>query len=214
LRGLHGARTAPDARDFGPASEACLGLAEIAAQLEARRRRLAAVSELDDPLALFDDLASAALRGARRRVGGTLVEPEFRTLSPSDFGFHNALRRAGRLVFFDFEYFGWDDPVKAVADFLWHPAMSLGSAARERFRTGAGAIYAADPAFEQRLAAFLPLYGLRWSLIVLNEFLPERWARRVAAGTTDDHMTVKIRQREKATALLAEVRSMLADATS
>ena len=34
-----------------------------------------------------------------------------RTLSPSDFGFHNALLRGGReWVFLDFEYFGWDDP--------------------------------------------------------------------------------------------------------
>ncbi|MDP6621424.1 MAG: aminoglycoside phosphotransferase family protein, partial [Alphaproteobacteria bacterium] len=56
-----------------------------------------------------------------------------RTLSPSDFGFHNALRRPnGRLAFLDFEYFGWDDPVKMVADFLWHPGMELGPGLKSR----------------------------------------------------------------------------------
>ena len=49
---------------------------------------------------------------------------EQRTLSPSDFGFHNALRRPdGRVVFLDLEYFGWDDPAKMISDFLLHPAL-------------------------------------------------------------------------------------------
>ena len=40
-----------------------------------------------------------------------------RALSPSDFGLHNALRgQDGQLRFVDFEYFGWDDPVKLVSD--------------------------------------------------------------------------------------------------
>ena len=49
-----------------------------------------------------------------------------RTLSPSDFGFHNTLRRPdGELAFLDFEYFGWDDPAKTITDFLLHPGMQL-----------------------------------------------------------------------------------------
>ena len=41
--------------------------------------------------------------------------------SPSDFGFHNALLKDnGKLCFLDFEYFGRDDPVKLMADFIWH----------------------------------------------------------------------------------------------
>ena len=49
-----------------------------------------------------------------------------RTLSPSDFGFHNAIRRSDDvLIFIDFEYFGWDDPAKTISDFLLHPAMQL-----------------------------------------------------------------------------------------
>jgi hypothetical protein len=42
-----------------------------------------------------------------------------RCLSPSDFGFHNALRRQdGTICFLDFEYAGWDDPAKMSGDFF------------------------------------------------------------------------------------------------
>lgn len=42
-------------------------------------------------------------------------------LSPVDFGPHNMImRKNGEPCFIDFEYFGWDDPVKIVANFLTH----------------------------------------------------------------------------------------------
>ena len=62
--------------------------------------------------------------------------PPRRSLSPSDFGFHNALLEAdGRLTFVDFEYFGWDDPVKIVADVMLHPGMGLSADHGRRFAT-------------------------------------------------------------------------------
>ena len=70
------------------------------------------------------------------RSSGTPFEVDLawskRTLSPSDFGFHNAIQREGRLVFLDFEYFGWDDPVKLTADVLLHPGCSLTSPQHRR----------------------------------------------------------------------------------
>ena len=47
-------------------------------------------------------------------------------LSPSDFGFHNALvdERAG-LTFLDFEYAGRDDPAKLVSDFFCQPEIPV-----------------------------------------------------------------------------------------
>jgi len=43
-------------------------------------------------------------------------------LSPSDFGFHNALvDPSGALSFLDFEYAGRDDPAKPVSDFFCQP---------------------------------------------------------------------------------------------
>ena len=56
---------------------------------------------------------------------------------------------------------------------------------RARLRNSAARLYGRDPVFARRLAAYLPLFGLRWVLIMLNEFIPERWRRRVLAGDTE-----------------------------
>lgn len=43
-------------------------------------------------------------------------------ISPSDFGLHNALvDKQNKVWFIDFEYAGWDDPVKAMIDFSAQP---------------------------------------------------------------------------------------------
>ena len=50
------------------------------------------------------------------------VAKEEKSLSPSDFGFHNMLiDKNGRLRFIDFEYAGWDDPAKIICDFFCQP---------------------------------------------------------------------------------------------
>ncbi|MBT3703076.1 MAG: hypothetical protein HOG12_16235 [Alphaproteobacteria bacterium] len=63
----------------------------------------------------------------------------------------------------------------------------------------------ADAAFKARLNALYPLYGLCWCLIILNEFLPDFWARRVAAAGTLDASVVRSRQLQKARRMLAHV---------
>ena len=104
------------------------------------------------------------------------------TLSPSDFGFHNSLERSdGRLCFVDFEYFGRDDPVKLIADFLWHPAMDLKLAQKRYWLSGTLAIFGQDEELRRRFRAAWPLYGLRWALIILNEFRQDGWQKRVHA---------------------------------
>lgn len=48
-----------------------------------------------------------------------VLTPDQYCLSPSDFGFHNALKMPdGSLRFIDFEYAGWDDPAKMIGDFF------------------------------------------------------------------------------------------------
>jgi hypothetical protein len=131
---------------------------------------------------------------------------ETRTLSPSDFGFHNARRRAdGSLVFLDFEYFGWDDPAKLTADILLHPGMVLSAEEDKRFRRGLAGINREDETYGARLSALWPLFGLRWCLILLNEFLPERWLRRAYADGGRDRETARARQLDKAEAMLRRV---------
>ncbi len=210
VRRLHGYRHATEATTLPLASEACLSTAELLQQIAAREGALTAVAPRDPALAEFLDRA----RRERSRVAGAAaccrdheLSPEHRTLSPSDFGFHNALRTGdGRLMFLDFEYFGWDDPVKLTADFMLHPGMALDRTARRRFAAAMTDLYAADRDFSARLGQQLPLYALRWCLIVLNEFLPERQARRAVAGAGAGHRAdAEARQLAKAEAMLAAV---------
>lgn len=217
LTALHALRRASDVQDFPLAAEACLSAAEIERQIRARRARLAEPCADERELAAFLDLsfsplferALARAKAEMEAAGLDFAAPLPRVLQslvPADFGFHNSLRRPdGTLAFLDFDYFGWDDPVKLTADFLLHPGMTLGAAERSRFETAAQLRYGDDPAFGARLDALLPLFGLRWVLILLNEFLPERWQRRVSAGMSLDWGEAKRRQLVRARALLARM---------
>lgn len=130
-----------------------------------------------------------------------------RTLSPSDFGFHNAIRKpSGQVIFLDFEYFGWDDPAKLVSDFLWHPGMQLPSHLKERFRVRVEQVFnIKDEEFVFRLAALYPLYGVCWCLIMLNEFLPEYRYRRALAGHNTSKQVIESEQLARARILLKKV---------
>jgi hypothetical protein len=208
LRRLHGYRLDAAAAGLPLASEACLSGAEVVRQLAVREEKLVAVAPLRGELARLLD----CLREERDRlavpIAGSLADalaPEHRTLSPSDFGFHNAVRRSdGSIVFLDFEYFGWDDPIKLAADFLLHPGMTLDRVARRRFASGMAEMHSADPGFRARLARVLPLYALRWCLILLNAFLPGRQARRAVAGG-GDRAAVEAGQLAKAWTMLRTI---------
>jgi hypothetical protein len=110
-------------------------------------------------------------------------------LSPSDFGFHNSIQsKSGELIFHDFEYLGWDNPVKLISDFSHHAAMNLSIQLEKIWFFGVSEIYGED--LLDRLRASWPLYGLNWCLIILNEFKDDVWNRRCAADER------KLNQRE------------------
>ena len=214
LGAIRDMRREPDAVQQPMAAEACLSGVEIERQLHARLALLRALRherELVDFIdgSLTPELArrKADARDAAAAAGldfAADLPQEWRTLVPADFGFHNSLRRSdGSLAFVDFEYFGWDDPVKLTADILLHPGWPLPPSQRRRFRAAAMRLYGEDPLFGLRLEAYLPLFALRWALILLNEFVPERWQRRVLAGETASWDEAKARQLARARAFLA-----------
>jgi hypothetical protein len=220
---LHAIRYAPGAEKLPLASEACLSGAEIVAQIGRRHERFKLIAQSEPQLGHFlaadfgptSEAIEAWSRAGYKALGWSFDAPigrEQQSLSPSDFGFHNAIRRPeGDLVFVDFEYFGWDDPVKLASDFLQHPGMALSPSQYERFRAGAVGIYGKEAAFAQRLALLYPLYGLRWCMILLNEFLPERWESRRLAGVHVDREAATSAQLEKARHRIAAVRQYMTD---
>lgn len=206
------------AKDLPLASAACLSATDLYDQFHNRLARLRLATPDEIELRGFLDQAllpcfqrawqeaSNGFASMEMDVGQRLTQTQL-ALSPSDFGFHNALRKAdGSLVFVDFEYFGWDDPVKAVSDICWHAGMELDDRHVALFLERVTPFFAAaDKCFSVRLKLLYPLLGLIWCLIMLNEFLPDRWQRRAAAGRGGDWETAKARQLHRARLLLNRV---------
>ncbi|MBF0180428.1 MAG: aminoglycoside phosphotransferase family protein [Magnetococcales bacterium] len=213
IRKLYALRESPKARRLPLASAACLSPVMLLDQVGTRMDRLFPVLPKHPELAAFvyKELLPFADRSLGAMVRHSPVEelpPALRLPSPSDFGFHNALRRPdGRIIFLDFEYFGWDDPVKLTCDFLMHPGMDLDATLREYFANGMREICREDAAFEERLAGYLPLLGVCWCMIMLNEFLREGWKRRAFAGAREMRSDARTRQLAKARALLTWLRN-------
>jgi Phosphotransferase enzyme family len=195
LRALMDIRAAPGAGALPDASEACFALRDLVANVDGRADRLRRAPEQCDEVAAMRHWLNGPFRAAQAdivawcRVAADAAGVAFddpigrgsRTLSPSDFGFHNAIRRAdGTLAFVDFEYFGWDDPAKTIADFLLHPGMVLDDATKRRFASRMGAAFADVSGIGARARIVYPLFGLKWAMILLNDFLPERFAQSTA----------------------------------
>lgn len=203
---------------IGAAAEACFSVQGIFDGIDSRLRRLLSVEDKSPQgVALqqfLKDDFNPVLDGERRRVTAELkgrisseISLEERTLSPSDFGFHNALRRPnGELVFLDFEYFGWDDPAKIISDFLIHPAMQLSDSNKTQFLSGTLECFGEHPGLGSRVGLVRPLFALKWAMILLNEFVPERLQRRNFTSEDQSDVTeLKDRQLIKARTMLKKV---------
>lgn len=127
-------------------------------------------------------------------------------LSPSDFGFHNALRNGcGRLRFIDFEYAGWDDPAKMVCDFFCQVAMPMPATYLDRVLESTACGLTQPRPFRQRVTLLLPVYRLKWCCIVLNEFVRVSSSRRHFADAGNTREEKKRKQLHKAREVLQSV---------
>jgi len=195
------------------ASEACFSVTEHFAMVDLRLSQLAnmpvesnedlAASELISRItAYWNDTKPYLLRGCNTlnlSPDGSIPQRE-RCLSPSDFGFHNALVRPdGNLCFIDFEYAGWDDPSKTVSDFFSHPGVPVPHSLFEPFLMQALAPFENAQLMAARVRLLEPVFQLKWCCIILNEFLPVAVRRRNFANPGADGLLRKQRQLEKAT---------------
>jgi hypothetical protein len=192
---------------FGDATESCLTPDLVEQQIDERLKALKSVGDDDLQQFLINHLEpklADKVRQAKAALGGaysTRLAEEYWTLSPSDFGLHNAIMTPlGDIVFFDFEYFGWDDPVKLTADFCHHPGMSISVGAQRIWIGQMRKIFGSDPNFTLRLRVLYPLYAIRWSLIILNEFRSDKIKNRLHAQSRmqSDIRSTQIAQLEKA----------------
>ncbi|KZN54986.1 phosphotransferase [Pseudoalteromonas luteoviolacea] len=98
-------------------------------------------------------------------------------VSPSDFGFHNAISRDNQFYFIDFEYAGMDTAWKLFTDFFSQPAVPVDIAYAKKFLSLA--IFQPLKCNPQDTLKVFELTLLKWCLIMLNEFLPDVQARRI-----------------------------------
>jgi hypothetical protein len=179
------------------AAEACFSVAEHVALVDRRVTRLEKIRPETDLDIEAADLVRDELKPVWARVRARLVKeagaqletrlrPSHHCLSPSDFGFHNALLGAdGQLFFFDFEYAGWDDPAKLICDFFCQPQLPVDLSAWEQFVDPLDQRLAGDGSLTHRARLLLPAYQVKWCCILLNDFLPVDHARRQFALGTD-----------------------------
>lgn len=199
------------------ASEACFSIDAHLAMVDGRIARLDRITGTEPVDGEARDFASRlATRWAEaKRVileqaaaagiqpGEALAE---RCISPSDFGFHNAITMTGRgLCFIDFEYAGWDDPAKLVGDFFSHPAVPVDMSHRDRFMDQAFEYSTQPRKLRERARLLFPVFQVKWCCIILNEFLPEAAERRRFADPHTDFTARKRAQLEKAARLFGRI---------
>jgi len=185
-------RERPGARDLPVAAEATFSARELVLLVERRFERLRSGIEPDplgrEALAFVEgDLARTFAEIREHALQGdpdTILPASERTLSPSDHGFHNALRTSTSpgWVFIDFEYGGWDDPAKMLADALLQPAVPIPRPLAPAFLGEMLGFLGRETGLYARFQRLYPLWSLKWCLIMLNEFLPQGRERRRRAG--------------------------------
>ena len=174
------------AKSLPPVSEACFSiqahLETTAARID-RLQQIQSTSEDHEKAVVFiRDTLLPLWHELRKRIEALpdsarheILAPSERCLSPSDFGFHNALRQSdGTLRYVDFEYAGWDDPAKTLIDFTNQPDRLLSESLAALFLEKTIPLFRNPNALHRRLALLTPLYQIKWACICLNAFFPHR----------------------------------------
>ena len=167
-----------DKTQMPEASEACFSGAEIIRQINGRLERLAPIQNHclqkfveDKFIPFFREVSDAYVKKSNVHLP---LNKNLHILSPSDFGFHNALLTEDERIFFiDFEYFGRDDASKLICDVLLHAGMQLSNLMKNLWLQATLKVFKFDTHLLNRIEIQYPLFSLKWSLLVLNEFIPE-----------------------------------------
>lgn len=129
---------------------------------ELRTKARTLLNQLHSDLAHAEEHTSSLID---KGIVADTINPEERCISPSDFGFHNAIRATTGTRFIDFEFAGWDDPAKAVQDFILQPRVPI-----QRERPSLLEAFHLDrrPSILNRCKAIGPILKLKWVCIMLG----------------------------------------------
>ncbi len=203
-------RSILEATRLPAAAEACFSLQEHFSCIQRRINKLQTIEGNQylgtKVLTLIDDHILPRWKMLIEKTDLTaslLLNLSERCLSPSDFGFHNALLQDDdKLRFFDFEYAGWDDPAKMICDFFCQPEVAVPSNYFSYFANQIAKNFPNPKAIAERASILLPFYQLKWCCILLNEFLPHEASRRQFSLDNESLRTRKQQQIEKTSKVL------------
>jgi hypothetical protein len=190
---INNIRTLSDAFLLPDASEACFSIHEHLNIIQKRIDKLSTIEVISDIDEMAFKFISGKLRPKWQRLSDQIrkevgdvpyiserLPDKMKVLSPSDFGFHNALMKTDKtLAFIDFEYAGWDDPVKTICDLFCQPKIPLDlsffdSVVTSIIHSAGGESNVLIP----RIHLLFPAYQVKWCCILLNDFLPVGEKRR------------------------------------
>ena len=200
-----------------PASEACFSIETHISRVDDRLDELTSVLNSDVKnrdfevfigklLARWQTIKTHIIHTCKRDPlleFSAALAPCERILSPSDFGFHNALiRNDGSAVFLDFEYAGWDDPAKLIGDFFSQVAIPIDVGYFKIFIETAFSGREDYATLCKRVNLLLAVYKIKWCCIVLNVFLAKHLARRKFADSAINIAELRHTQLIKANQIL------------
>ncbi len=131
------------------------------------------------------------------------IEPDQRCISPSDFGFHNAVRTSARICFIDFEFAGLDDPAKAVEDFTLQPRVPIANS-RSPLLEALPIEQYLD--VSRRCEAIGPILELKWACILLAILQPARLEEIAAIIPGQNFEDLVEKRLEQASDYLSQIR--------
>ena len=188
-----------------PAKESFNSLTQLIEQISRRHQLL---DEIDEPmLSEFLEKKFNPLFTRIRSIDEKSAELSNHYFpSPSDVGLHNCLLSdTGQLIFFDFEYAGICSIYKLIGDLYWHPALGFAPNVRLEMinRLANGKIC------DDIVRTSIQFMGFKWALLLLNEFHPHVYQKRLEADNNKELVGVKATQLKKSTHVLHQISYLL-----
>ena len=122
------------------------------------------------------------------------LNPDERCVSPSDFGFHNAIRVNTGVRFIDFEFAGWDDPAKLCVDFVLqqrNPVHLKSIDVASRLFPGRQTL------MSSRINALTEILRLKWLCIIMGILNPAKLSQVINTGhgfTSESAVATQLRR--------------------
>lgn len=133
-----------------------------------------------DIVGFVQEKLKATLTSMSEKDIDTPIKDEEKKLWMVDFGPHNILFRPdNRLIFIDFEYFGWDDPARLIGDFVNHDVMQdLPHQHKQYFVESYKDKIKRQKNLLRRIDKVITLVAIEWFTILLHSITPEKIKQR------------------------------------